>query len=156
MALKLRWNGPVDEIDENDLEVTHRKTWAVGLPGIAVAMRRTTEAMGPIRAARGLLKLNQTDGFDCQGCAWPAPDPAHRPTAEFCENGAKAVSEEATQVMLGPEFFAANSLAQLEERTDYWLRPGGPRRSSSPSTRWPTSRVTPTTGSASRVGSPTR
>jgi len=121
MALNLRWNGPVDEIDEDDLEVTHRKTRAVGLPAIAVAMKRTTEAMGPIRAARGLLKLNHVDGFDCQGCAWPDPSPDHRHTAEFCENGAKAVAEEATLKRVTPEFFAQHSLAELEGHTDYWL-----------------------------------
>ena len=42
-----------------------------------------------------MLKINQTEGFDCPGCAWPeAPDRSH---LEFCENGAKAVAEEATR-----------------------------------------------------------
>ena len=53
--------------------------------------------MGPARTAKTLLKLNQADGFDCMSCAWPDPDPDHRHTAEFCENGAKAVAEEADQ-----------------------------------------------------------
>ena len=73
-----------------------RSTAAAGIPAVAVAMKRAIESMGVTRTARTLLKLNQVDGFDCQGCAWPDPDPAHRHTAEFCENGAKAVAEEAT------------------------------------------------------------
>jgi hypothetical protein len=58
-------------------------------------MKRGIEAMGLTRTARSLLKLNQVDGFDCQGCAWPNPDPDHRHTAEFRENGTKAVAQEA-------------------------------------------------------------
>ena len=112
---------PTQDIDESDLEVHPAQHSAAGLPAVAISMKHAVESMGVARTAQTLLKLNQTDGFDCQGCAWPDPDPAHRHTAEFCENGAKAVAEEATQVMLGPEFFAANSLAQLEKHTDYWL-----------------------------------
>ena len=84
-------------------------------------MKRAVEQMGVVRSARTLLKLNQVDGFDCQGCAWPDPDPSHRHTAEFCENGAKAVTEEATKRTVGPEFFAAHPMSELRERTDYWL-----------------------------------
>jgi len=36
-----------------------------------------------------LGQLNQTDGFDCPGCAWPGAE--HRSVAEFCENGANAL-----------------------------------------------------------------
>ena len=39
--------------------------------------------------------MNQPDGFDCPGCAWP--DPKHTSSFEFCENGAKAVSFELTK-----------------------------------------------------------
>ena len=111
----------MDEIDENDLEVGSPKDAAAGLTAVAVSMKRTVGAMGPIRAARGLLGLNQVDGFDCPGCAWPDPDPAHRHTAEFCENGAKAVAEESTTRTVPPSFFREHSLAELEGHTDYWL-----------------------------------
>jgi anaerobic selenocysteine-containing dehydrogenase len=77
--------------------------------------------MGVRRTAQTLTKLNQVDGFDCQGCAWPDPDPGHRHAAEFCENGVKAVSEEATVRRVGPEFFAAHPVASLREKSDYWL-----------------------------------
>jgi formate dehydrogenase major subunit len=110
---------PDEDIDESDVTVAGEAHAAAGATAVAVAMKRAVEQMGPLRTARTLLRLNQTDGFDCQGCAWP--DPEHRHTAEFCENGAKAVTEEATLRRVTPAFFAEHSLADLEERTEYWL-----------------------------------
>ncbi|GAA5189248.1 FdhF/YdeP family oxidoreductase [Rugosimonospora acidiphila] len=77
--------------------------------------------MGVRRSARTLLKLNQVGGFDCPGCAWPEPGPGERHHAEFCENGAKAVAEEATLRRVTPEFFAAHPVSSLAERSDHWL-----------------------------------
>jgi formate dehydrogenase major subunit len=110
---------PHADIDESDVEVGGESHAAAGATAVAVAMKRAMEQMGPLRTAATLLRLNQKDGFDCQGCAWP--DPEHRHTAEFCENGAKAVTEEATLRRIGPAFFAEHSLADLEDRTEYWL-----------------------------------
>ena len=63
--------------------------------GRATRRRRDDQArhhrVGPTRTARTLLRLNQSDGFDCMGCAWPDPPPGERKTAEFCENGARAL-----------------------------------------------------------------
>ncbi|MCY7396108.1 MAG: FdhF/YdeP family oxidoreductase [Nocardioides sp.] len=112
---------PTTDVDEADLEVTGAKHAAAGTTAVAVSMKRALEQMGVSRTARTLLKLNQTDGFDCQGCAWPDPSPEHRHTAEFCENGAKAVAEEATLRRVGREFFAAHPIEELHDRTDYWL-----------------------------------
>jgi molybdopterin-dependent oxidoreductase alpha subunit len=112
---------PSRDIDESDLDVRHAKDHAAGPTAVAVTMKRAIEQMGVRRATKTLLKLNQVDGFDCQGCAWPDPEPGHRHTAEFCENGAKAVTEEATRRHIGREFFAAHPLAELEDKTDYWL-----------------------------------
>ncbi len=116
-----RTSAPSHDIDESELDVDRPAHAAAGLTAIAVSMKRSIQAMGVSRTARTLLKLNQVDGFDCQGCAWPDPDPSHRHTAEFCENGAKAVAEEATTLRIGPEFFASHSIAELESHTDYWL-----------------------------------
>src|SRR5262245_49001097 len=88
---------PREDREEGDLEVGGEAHAAAGATAVAVAMKRAVEQMGVVRTAKTLLKLNQTDGFDCQGCAWPDPSPEHRHTAEFCENGAKAVAEEATK-----------------------------------------------------------
>lgn len=62
-----------------------------------------------------LFKVNQPEGFDCPGCAWP--DPQHRSSFEFCENGAKAVSWEATSKRTTPEFFAAHTVSELWQRS---------------------------------------
>lgn len=119
--MALRRKSPLADIDENDVEVGHVKRSAAGIPAVAVAMKRTIESMGVTRTVRTLLKLNQVDGFDCQGCAWPDPAPGHRHPAEFCENGAKAVAEEATTKHILPAFFAENSIQDLRDHTDYWL-----------------------------------
>ncbi|WP_300678794.1 FdhF/YdeP family oxidoreductase [Nocardioides sp.] len=107
--------------DEPDLRITEPADHAAGVKAVAVAMGRALHEMGPARTAKTLTKLNQVDGFDCMSCAWPDPDPEHRHTAEFCENGAKAVAEEATTERVTPEFFAEHSVADLRQRTDYWL-----------------------------------
>jgi len=112
---------PRQDIDESELEVDGSAHAAAGVTAVAVSMKRSIEQMGVRRTAQTLLKLNQVDGFDCQGCAWPDPDPEHRHTAEFCENGAKAVTEEATLRRVGAEFFAEHSLADLADKSDYWL-----------------------------------
>jgi molybdopterin-dependent oxidoreductase alpha subunit len=75
--------------------------------------------MGVVRTARTLTRVNQAHGFDCMGCAWP--DPGKRHHAEFCENGAKAVSEEATLLRAGPDFFGQWSVADMAAQSDYWL-----------------------------------
>ncbi|UZG54741.1 FdhF/YdeP family oxidoreductase [Rhodococcus opacus] len=106
--------------DEDDVVVTHEKSYAAGVPAVLVSLRRGLEQMGPVRTARTLMKLNQREGFDCPGCAWPET-PGHRKHAEFCENGAKAVAEEATTRTVTPEFFAAHSVSDLLGRTEFWL-----------------------------------
>ncbi|MEV1047305.1 FdhF/YdeP family oxidoreductase [Streptomyces sp. NPDC049916] len=92
---------------------------AAGLPAVAHSLRMSQQQMGVRRTARTLLKVNQKDGFDCPGCAWPEGEKRH--IAEFCENGAKAVAEEATLRRVTPEFFAAHPVADLAERSGYWL-----------------------------------
>ncbi|MCW2798029.1 FdhF/YdeP family oxidoreductase [Nocardioides sp.] len=113
------------DIDEADVEVGRPSHAAAGVTAVTVALKRAVEQMGVVRSGRTLLKLNQTDGFDCQGCAWPDPDPEHRHTAEFCENGVKAVADEATRTLLDRKFFADHPVAELAEHTDYWLNRQG-------------------------------
>jgi molybdopterin-dependent oxidoreductase alpha subunit len=101
------------------------RTAAVGIPGVRESVRYALTEMGPKRSLQTLLRVNRADGFDCPSCAWPDPGPNHRSHAEFCENGAKAVSWEATRKRVGAEFFAAHSVAELREQTDYWLESNG-------------------------------
>lgn len=110
---------PKRDIDEDRIRVGTPKTTAVGVPAVLHALKIANDQMGVVRSARTLLQVNQKDGFDCPGCAWPEEERRHR--FEFCENGAKAVAEEATVRRVGPEFFAAHSLAELREHDDWWL-----------------------------------
>ncbi len=86
---------------------------------MVASLRHAQAQLGPVRTAKTLLKLNQPDGFDCPGCAWP--DPGTTTHFEFCENGAKAVAEEATVRRIDAEFFARHAVDDLAERTDHWL-----------------------------------
>ncbi|WP_225727001.1 MULTISPECIES: FdhF/YdeP family oxidoreductase [unclassified Nocardia] len=113
-------NGPTEDIDESALRVSAPKDQAAGVTAVAVALKRSVEEMGVIRTARTLSRVNQAHGFDCPGCAWPEPT-GHRRPAEFCENGAKAVAEEATLRTVTPEFFAAHSVEELAGKSGYWL-----------------------------------
>ncbi|WP_249161446.1 FdhF/YdeP family oxidoreductase [Actinospica acidithermotolerans] len=110
---------PVHDPDDRELQVGKPKTWAVGAPAVAHALQISQQQMGARRTALTLLRVNQKDGFDCPGCAWPeGPERSH---FEFCENGAKAVAEEATVRRVTPEFFAEHSVHELAGKTDYWL-----------------------------------
>lgn len=77
------------------------------MPSLLASIPLALNDMGPVWAAKTLLRMNQKDGFDCPSCAWP--DPPHRETAEFCGNGAKAVSWEADPLTVPREFWAENS-----------------------------------------------
>ncbi|MBI1378022.1 MAG: FdhF/YdeP family oxidoreductase [Frankiales bacterium] len=94
---------------------------SVGIPAIALLTRRAVGSMGVTRTARTLRRLNQADGFDCPSCAWADPRPGDRSVVEFCENGAKAVAEEATRARVTREFFAEHPLEDLEGRDEFWL-----------------------------------
>ncbi|KAA1373013.1 FdhF/YdeP family oxidoreductase [Aeromicrobium fastidiosum] len=110
-----------DSIDEANLRVHGPEDHAAGVKAVAVSMKRAVGHMGVKNTAKTLLKLNQADGFDCMSCAWPDPDPENRHAAEFCENGAKAVAEEATKDRATPAFFARHSIAELDSHDEYWL-----------------------------------
>jgi len=111
---------PVEDINEDNLTIKKPKKSAAGVEAVLVALDRGVAQAGVVRTARSLLRLNQRDGTDCPGCAWPESQ-GHRKTAEFCENGAKAVAEEATLRTVTPEFWAKHSIAELAEKTEYWL-----------------------------------
>jgi molybdopterin-dependent oxidoreductase alpha subunit len=95
------------------------KEVAAGFPAVVSSMRHILGEMNAFRGMKALLELNQKDGFDCPGCAWPDPDDERSGIAEYCENGAKAVAEEATTKKVTPDFFKENSIADLGLLTDY-------------------------------------
>ena len=106
-------------------EVGSPKTSSAGLRGVTESMRYALAEMGPVRSVKTLRKINQADGFDCPSCAWADPDAEHRKTAEFCENGAKAVAWEATRKRVDASFFAAHSVAELRAQDNHWLEHNG-------------------------------
>lgn len=79
--------------------------------------------MGVTKTVRSLLMVNQKEGFDCPGCAWP--DPEHRTSFEFCENGAKAVADEAMKANVDASFFQKYSITDLLKKSDFWLNNQG-------------------------------
>lgn len=92
---------------------------AGGIPAVMSSMRHVLGEMGLRRTLRVLTEINQKTGFDCPSCAWP--DPQERHIGEFCENGAKAVADEATLKRVTPEFFKEWSVEALSLKSDYWL-----------------------------------
>jgi molybdopterin-dependent oxidoreductase alpha subunit len=112
--------GAEPPMESEEPRVGRRDLSAAGLTSIWETTHRGVRDMGVARSLRTLLKVNQKDGFDCPSCAWPDPD-GERKTAEFCENGAKAVASEAMKARATPEFFAEYSIEQLLEQSDLWL-----------------------------------
>ncbi|MEU5420481.1 FdhF/YdeP family oxidoreductase [Streptomyces sp. NPDC001407] len=110
---------PTSDPVQDAPEVAAPQHAAAGLPAVAHSLRMAHQQMGVKRTALTLLKVNQKDGFDCPGCAWPEGEKRH--AAEFCENGAKAVAEEATLRRVTPDFFAAHPVTDLATRSGYWL-----------------------------------
>ncbi|RHW24412.1 hypothetical protein D0Z08_24865 [Nocardioides immobilis] len=108
---------------KDDLSVKPPKEWAAGVPGVAHALEYSLAQSGPRRTALTLLNINQVKGFDCPGCAWP--EPGHRVKNEYCENGAKHISDEATKSRITRAFFAEHPVAELDEKSDYWLNQQG-------------------------------
>ena len=115
------WNA---DYDEHSVVSTGAEREAAGVKAVMVSLKRGLESMGVFRTAASLVRLNQRKGFDCPGCAWPE-EHGGRKFAEFCENGAKAVAEEATKRVVTPDFFARHSVAELTAKPEYWLSQQG-------------------------------
>jgi len=111
-------------IDVKNLQVTEPKDWAAGVPAVMSAYKNVSAKVGPIKGTKLLAQLNQLEGFDCPGCAWPDPL-LKRATFEFCENGAKAVADEATLKRAAAKFFAMHSIEDLKQKSDRWLNDQG-------------------------------
>ena len=102
-----------------DLHVGKVQDWAVGVPAIYHAVEPALLKLGLARTTKLLSSMNQKEGFDCMSCAWP--DPEHRSVAEFCENGVKAVTWEATPITVPTSFWAEHSIDDLLAQSEYWL-----------------------------------
>ncbi|CAM1366385.1 putative enzyme [Tenacibaculum litopenaei] len=107
------------------IELTDIPKSAVGTKAIASALNHVFTETGVARGIGLLKNLNQTYGFDCPGCAWPDPDEKRAFLAEYCENGAKAIAEEATKNKVSPMFFSTHSVDELAELSDYEIGKSG-------------------------------
>jgi molybdopterin-dependent oxidoreductase alpha subunit len=101
------------------LHLYRAKKTAAGIPAIFSSAKHILSEMGPFRALAALNSLNQTDGYDCPGCAWPDPDDERSRLGEYCENGVKAIAEEATTKKLTADFFLKHSVTELSLLNDY-------------------------------------
>ena len=100
------------------------------MAGLAVKSGVCRWFWGALKTARALLKVNQPDGFDCPGCAWPEPlvraeGGVGHSAFEFCENGVKAVSHETTGRRVTAQFFESHPVSELRSRSDHWLEDQG-------------------------------
>src|SRR5688572_29557451 len=109
---------PPEEIERAQLREPHRV--AAGMKALSESLRFTIRETGLTRGIGDWVRVNKKDGFDCQSCAWPSPD-EHRSVFEFCENGVKALTSEATKKKITPEFFREHSIAELQRQSDNWL-----------------------------------
>lgn len=110
--------------EHTGIKVKKPKTYAAGVEAVTSSFKHVFGLAGLKRGAEGMVKLNQTDGFDCPSCAWPDPDD-HRAATEFCENGAKAMASETTKRRVDPAFFAKHSVAEISQQSDYWMEQQG-------------------------------
>ena len=115
---------PLTPLEEKPPKLSPPKNSAAGIPAVVSTMKYGLTNMGVINSITKLSKVNDFHGFDCPGCAWPDPDD-HRSVAEFCENGAKAVSDEATKSRVDTNFWSKWSISELSQKSDFWLNSQG-------------------------------
>ena len=115
---------PLTPLEEKPPKLSPPKNSAAGIPAVVSTMKYGLTNMGVINSMSKLSKVNDFHGFDCPGCAWPDPDD-HRSFAEFCENGAKAVSDEATKSRVDSDFWSKWSISELSQKSDFWLNSQG-------------------------------
>jgi molybdopterin-dependent oxidoreductase alpha subunit len=119
MSPKRKFPNPENPESLLNLKLREVSDAAAGITGVKVAIQHVFSEMGPARGLKALFNLNQKGGIDCPSCAWPDPDDDRSVIGEYCENGAKAIAEEATSKKLMAKFFAENSVADLSELNDY-------------------------------------
>lgn len=111
-------------INFTGLKLTDPKSYAAGIPGIKVALQHSFKEMGGLEALKTLSKMNQKEGFDCAGCAWPDPEEPSK-LGEYCENGAKALAEEATYEKVDADFFKKHSVEEISTWSDFKIGKSG-------------------------------
>ena len=111
-------------LDFSNLILKEPSKSAAGLKGVQVAIRHALIEMGFERSIKTLSHLNQVEGIDCPGCAWPDPEKRSK-LGEFCENGVKAIAEEATSKRANRAFFEKYSVEEISKWTDFQIGKSG-------------------------------
>ena len=106
------------------MNLSKPKNSAAGIPAVISTAKYGLGNMGVLGSIKNLTRVNDFNGFDCPGCAWPDPD-KHRSFAEFCENGAKAVADEGTRNRADINFWSQWSVSDLSKKSDHWLNSQG-------------------------------
>lgn len=101
------------------------KLYAAGIPAILSSLKFIQKEVGVAKGFKLLKSMNQLGGFDCPGCAWPDPDDKRALLSEYCENGAKAISEEYAKLKATPAFFLKHTVADLLDWSDMELGKSG-------------------------------
>ncbi|TPV22357.1 FdhF/YdeP family oxidoreductase [Pantoea anthophila] len=91
---------------------------AGGWGSLEATTRFVLDSKAALKNMRNLMRMNKARGFDCPGCAWGDDN---KSTFSFCENGAKAVTWEATRRVVDTDFFARHSVTTLYTQSDYFL-----------------------------------
>ena len=91
---------------------------AGGWGSLEATTRFVFDSKQVLKNMRNLMRMNKAKGFDCPGCAWGDDN---KSTFSFCENGAKAVTWEATRRFVDASFFAQHSVSKLYQQSDYFL-----------------------------------
>lgn len=108
-----------------NLRITKPEEKAAGVRAVKESLRHLRRELGFFAGMRAIGQMNQKGGFDCSGCAWPDPDGPRSAVAEYCENGAKALAEEATTRKVAPAFFKKYSVEQMSQWPDFELGKAG-------------------------------
>ncbi len=98
---------------------------SAGFSSLKAVFSQVSKYMNPVDAVKISLKINQKGGFDCPGCAWPDPDDERSSLGEYCENGLKAMAEEAQNKIIGTDFFAKHSVDELAKLSDFEIGKSG-------------------------------
>lgn len=101
------------------IRIVDAKDKAAGVPSVLAALGHVRKYVAPGDAVKVMFRLNQKGGIDCPGCAWPDPEDERSKLGEYCENGIKAISEEAQKTTIGREFFAQHTIAEMLRWNDF-------------------------------------
>ncbi|UKM64437.1 FdhF/YdeP family oxidoreductase [Flavobacteriaceae bacterium GSB9] len=108
-----------------DLRITKPAENTAGFKAIKSAAGHVSKYMNPAAAFKLSTKINQKGGFDCPGCAWPDPDDERSSLGEYCENGIKAIAEEAQNKTIGADFFKKHSVDEIAGWSDFEIGKSG-------------------------------